>query len=109
MHLMPLLSGMFLLHCESVSVVNQRQDLLRVLFRFLDLVVQHPACKTMVPIMVEQVLYLFTKRINEKSERNFRIVAVILQQIKHNSETLLRRGEDHLGGKPQVSSRYFEP
>ena len=82
-----LLSGIV----EQFPMPEKRQDVLRVAFRYLMVVLPHPLCAPLTACICEQVRLLFTERLTERLEKNTRLVALTLGLLKTGMEAAIRR------------------
>ena len=57
---------------------DKRQDLLRLVLRYSDVVLSHPSCSVHIENVLEGLRHTFTKRITSKSEKN---LSNVIEQI----------------------------
>lgn len=66
----------------SFPLPERRQDILRLLFRFLLVVLPKWGCRTLVMGICDATRLLLTDRMAEKSPKNFRIIELVLHLLK---------------------------
>ena len=82
-----LLSGVV----EQFPMPDKRQDVLRVTFRYLMVVLPHPLCAPLTEHICAMVRLLFLDRVTERVEKNTRLVALTLSLLKTGMEGAIRR------------------
>ena len=78
---------------EHYPMPDKRQDVLRIAFRYLMVVLPHPLCAPLTPHICEMTRVLFCERITERVEKNTRLVALSLSLLKSGMEAAMRRQE----------------
>lgn len=78
---------------KGYPLPERRQDVLRIMFRYLMAVLPHPLCVPLCPLICECTMFLFTERITERNEKNNRLIALSLHLLKGSMELFLRRDE----------------
>ena len=78
---------------EHYPMPDKRQDVLRIAFRYLMVVLPHPLCAPLTPHICEMTRVLFCERITERVEKNSRLVALSLSLLKSAMEAAMRRQE----------------
>ena len=89
-----LLSMMFEAQMTFFSVQEARQDILRVLLRYLAYILPHDKCTSLFTVIVNAVEILLLSKITEKSDKNFRVVGLCIVLLKEAMERFLRRNEE---------------
>ena len=90
-----LLAGLLTGVVKNYPLPERRQDVLRVMFRYLLVVLPHPLCVSLCPLICESVLQLFTERMPELNDKNNRLIALSLHLLKQSMELFMRR-EEHV-------------
>ena len=78
---------------EHYPMPDKRQDVLRIAFRYLMVVLPHALCAPLTPHICEMTRLLFCERITERVEKNSRLVALTLSLLKSAMEAAIRRQE----------------
>jgi hypothetical protein len=86
-----LLARLLLAFTCTYPLPDKRQDVLRLLDRFLSVVLPHPSCAALAPQICACVQHLLCKRLEERSTKNFRVVLLCLSLIKDAMSSFLRR------------------
>ena len=76
---------------EHYPMPDKRQDVLRIAFRYLMVVLPHPLCAPLTSHVCEMTRVLFCERIVERVEKNSRLVALSLSLLKAGMEQAMRR------------------
>ena len=76
---------------EHFPVPDRRQDVLRIAFRYLMVVLPHPLCAPLIPHVCDMTRVLFCERITERVEKNTRLVALSLALLKSGMDQAIRR------------------
>ena len=82
-----LLTGMV----DQFPMPDKRQDVLRIIFRYLMVVLPHPLCAPLTPPICDSVQRLFLERVTERVEKNTRLVALTLSLLKSGMDAAIRR------------------
>lgn len=69
---------------------KKRQDILRLALRLLENVLVHPMCSSLVGLICEQMVVLFTERFTERQDKNHRVVSLVLSLLKDAMEIMIR-------------------
>jgi len=89
-----LLAGLLTSVVKQYPLPERRQDVLRVMFRYLLVVLPNPLCASLCPLICDSVLELFTDRIGEANDKNNRLIALSLHLLKVSMEAFMRREEN---------------
>jgi hypothetical protein len=65
-----LLTFLFAAATTLLPLPDKRQDLLRLILRYSDIVLSHPSCGQHTDIIIDGLRHTFTKRITSKSDKN---------------------------------------
>ena len=76
---------------EHYPMPDKRQDVLRIAFRYLMIVLPHPLCAPLTAQICDMTRVLFCERVTERVEKNTRLVALSLSLLKAGMEAAMKR------------------